>query len=104
LRIAVNGELDELAAGLAAAMNRLLPGGRLVVISFHSLEDRLVKQSFRAAANPCSCPPRLPVCVCGRKAEVKILTPRGLRPAEAEVIANPRARSAVLRAIERLAA
>lgn len=104
LRIAVNGELDELATGLVAAMDRLSPGGRLVVISFHSLEDRLVKQRFRAAANPCSCPPRLPVCVCGRTAEVKILTPRGVRPAEAEVIANPRSRSAVLRAIERLAA
>ena len=104
LRIAVNGELDALAAGLAAAMRSLRPGGRLVVISFHSLEDRLVKQGFRAAANPCSCPPRLPVCVCGRTAEIRILTPRGVRPAEAEIIANSRSRSAVLRAIEKLAA
>ena len=104
LRIAVNAELDALQAGLVAALNRLRPGGRLVVISFHSLEDRLVKQGFRAAANSCSCPPRLPVCVCGRKAQVKILTTRGVRPAEAETIANPRARSAVLRAVERLAA
>ncbi|MHB8708571.1 MAG: 16S rRNA (cytosine(1402)-N(4))-methyltransferase RsmH [Desulfuromonadales bacterium] len=103
LRIAVNGELDALAAGLAAAMRSLRPGGRLAVISFHSLEDRLVKQGFRAAANPCSCPPRLPVCVCGRTAEVRVLTPRGVRPAEAEIIANPRSRSAVLRAIEKLA-
>ena len=103
LRIAVNAELDALQSGLAAALSRLRPGGRLVVISFHSLEDRLVKQGFRAAATSCSCPPRLPVCVCGRKALVKILTTRGVRPAEAETIANPRARSAVLRAVERLA-
>ncbi|TLM65811.1 MAG: 16S rRNA (cytosine(1402)-N(4))-methyltransferase RsmH [Deltaproteobacteria bacterium] len=104
LRIAVNGELDALAAGLAAALRRLRPGGRLAVISFHSLEDRLVKQSFRAAATTCTCPPRLPVCVCGRRAEAKVLTPRGVRPAEAEIAANPRARSAVLRGVEKLVA
>ena len=104
LRIAVNGELEALSAGLAAALRSLHPGGRLAVISFHSLEDRLVKQGFRAAASSCTCPPRLPVCVCGRQATVKILTPRGVRPAEAELMANPRARSAVLRAAERLAA
>ena len=104
LRIAVNGELEAVPAGLAAALRSLRPGGRLVVISFHSLEDRLVKQGFRAAASPCTCPPRLPVCVCHRKAEVKILTARGIRPGAAENIANPRARSAVLRAVERLAA
>lgn len=104
LRIAVNGELDALAAGLTAALARLRPGGRLVVISFHSLEDRMVKQVLREAARSCVCPPRLPVCTCGKTAIVKILTPRGVRPAEAEVIANPRARSAVLRAAQRLAA
>jgi 16S rRNA (cytosine1402-N4)-methyltransferase len=104
LRIAVNDELEAVPAGLAAALRSLRPGGRLVVISFHSLEDRLVKQGFRAAASPCTCPPRLPVCVCQRKAEVKLLTARGIRPGAAENIANPRARSAVLRAIERLAA
>jgi 16S rRNA (cytosine1402-N4)-methyltransferase len=102
LRIAVNDELGALQAGLAAALHRLNPGGRLVVISFHSLEDRLVKQGFRAAATACICPPRLPVCACGRQAQVKILTSRGVRPAEAEAEANPRARSAVLRAVERL--
>ncbi len=104
LRIAVNDELGALQAGLAAALRSLHPGGRLAVISFHSLEDRLVKQGFRAAANRCTCPPRLPVCACGRKAQVKILTTRGVRPAEAETMTNPRARSAVLRAVERLAA
>ena len=104
LRIAVNGELDALQEGLAAALGHLLPGGRLVVISFHSLEDRLVKQGFRAAASTCQCPPRLPVCSCGIKPQVKVLTSRGVRPAEAEVMANPRARSAVLRAVERLVA
>jgi len=104
LRIAVNGELDALSAGLAAALRCLRPGGRLVVISFHSLEDRLVKQGFRAAASPCTCPPRLPVCICNRRPEVSILTARGVRPSAAEIIANPRARSAVLRAVERLAA
>jgi 16S rRNA (cytosine1402-N4)-methyltransferase len=104
LRIAVNGELAALEAGLAAALRSLRPGGRLAVISFHSLEDRIVKQGFRAAASSCTCPPRLPVCACGRKPEVKILTSRGVRPTEAEIVANPRSRSAVLRAVEKLAA
>lgn len=104
LRIAVNGELDALQAGLTAALQVLAPGGRLAVISFHSLEDRLVKQTLRAVANPCTCPPRLPVCVCGRKAGIKVLTPRGLTAGTDEIAANPRARSAVLRGAERLAA
>jgi 16S rRNA (cytosine1402-N4)-methyltransferase len=103
LRIAVNDELGALQRGLAAALRSLRPGGRLAVISFHSLEDRMVKQGFRAAAITCTCPPRLPLCVCGHRAAVKILTPRGVRPAAAEIVANPRARSAVLRAVERLA-
>lgn len=103
LRIAVNGELEALEAGLAAARGALNPGGRLAVISFHSLEDRLVKQTFRAAASPCTCPPRLPLCVCGRRPDVKLLTARGLRPTAEEIAANPRSRSAVLRGVERLA-
>jgi 16S rRNA (cytosine1402-N4)-methyltransferase len=103
LRIAVNDELGALQRGLAAALRSLRPGGRLAVISFHSLEDRMVKQGFRAAAVTCTCPPRLPLCVCGHRAAVKILTPRGVRPDAAEIIANPRARSAVLRGVERLA-
>ncbi len=104
LRIAVNRELEALQAGLDAALRLLGPGGRLAVISFHSLEDRLVKQTLRAAAGPCTCPPRLPVCVCGQTAQVKVLTPRGLTAGAAEIEANPRARSAVLRGAERLAA
>ena len=104
LRIAVNGELEALKAGLEASLQLLTPGGRLAVISFHSLEDRIVKQTLRALANPCTCPPRLPVCVCGRKPQVKILTPRGITPGEAEIAANSRSRSAVLRGAERLAA
>lgn len=104
LRIAVNHELDALRAGLAAALQLLRPGGRLAVISFHSLEDRMVKQTLRAAANPCTCPPRLPVCVCGQKPRIKVLTPRGLTAGAAEIAANPRARSAVLRGAEQLAA
>lgn len=104
LRIAVNGELEALQAGLSAALQALRPGGRLAVISFHSLEDRMVKQTLRAAAHPCTCPPRLPVCVCGRLPQVKVLTPRGLTAGAAEIAANPRARSAVLRGAEWLAA
>jgi 16S rRNA (cytosine1402-N4)-methyltransferase len=104
LRIAVNGELEALRAGLEAALPLLAPGGRLAVISFHSLEDRMVKQTLRAVANPCTCPPRLPVCVCNRKAPIKVLTPRGITAGAVEIAANPRARSAVLRGAERLVA
>lgn len=102
LRIHVNGELDSLETGLAAAQDRLKPGGRLVVISFHSLEDRMVKQSFRSAATGCICPPRFAVCACGHRPSARVLTRRGVRADEAEVSSNPRARSAVLRAMERL--
>ncbi|APG25354.1 MULTISPECIES: 16S rRNA (cytosine(1402)-N(4))-methyltransferase RsmH [Syntrophotalea] len=102
LRIYVNAELDSLRDGLRRAMAVLRPGGRLVVISFHSLEDRIVKQFFRAAVQTCTCPPGLPVCVCGRKPEAVLLTRKGLRATDLEVATNPRARSAVLRAIRRL--
>lgn len=102
LRIHVNGELDSLKAGLAAAQRRLKKGGRLVVISFHSLEDRMVKHAFRAAATGCVCPPRLAVCACGQQPSARVLTRRGVRADDAEIAANPRARSAVLRAMERL--
>lgn len=98
LRIAVNDELRSLERGLAAACRLLAPGGRLVVISFHSLEDRLVKRFFQERSRGCVCPPGLPVCACGRRAELRVLTRRAVVPAGPEVEANPRARSARLRA------
>ncbi len=104
LRIAVNEELDALEAGLAAALDLLRPGGRLVVLSYHSLEDRIVKRFLQAERRGCSCPPEAPVCVCGRQPRLRLLSPKGLVPTEAEITANPRARSARLRAAERIAA
>jgi 16S rRNA (cytosine1402-N4)-methyltransferase len=104
LRIAVNEELDTLEAALAAAMDLLRPGGRLVVLSYHSLEDRIVKRFLQAERRGCICPPEAPVCVCGRKPRLRLLSTKGLVPSAAEITANPRARSARLRAAERLAA
>jgi 16S rRNA (cytosine1402-N4)-methyltransferase len=102
LRIAVNDELESLEDGLPAAFDMLRPGGRLAVISFHSLEDRIVKRFLRAKARGCTCPPELPVCVCGREPELRILTPRPVRPSPREVDTNPRAASARLRAAVKL--
>jgi 16S rRNA (cytosine1402-N4)-methyltransferase len=102
LRIHVNGELDSLRTALDTAWLRLKSGGRLVVISFHSLEDRMVKRAFRALAAGCICPPRLAVCACGQKPSVRVLTRKAVRASEDETDSNPRARSAVLRAIEKL--
>jgi 16S rRNA (cytosine1402-N4)-methyltransferase len=104
LRIAVNQELEALEAGLAAALELLRPGGRLVVLSYHSLEDRIVKRFIAAERRGCICPPELPVCVCGRNPRLRLLTRRSVTPSTAEIVANPRARSARLRAAERLAA
>jgi len=104
LRIAVNEELEALQAGLAAALDLLHPGGRLVVLSYHSLEDRIVKRFFQAERRGCVCPPEVPVCVCGRNPRLRLVTSPSLTPTEAEVAANPRARSARLRAAERLVA
>ena len=104
LRIAVNEELDALEAGLAAAVDLLRPGGRLVVLSYHSLEDRIVKRFLQAERRGCTCPPEAPVCVCGRKPRLRLVTPKGIVPSPTEIAANPRARSARLRAAERLAA
>lgn len=98
LRIAVNDELEALEAGLPAAFAMLRPGGRLAVLSFHSLEDRIVKRFLRERARGCVCPPELPACVCGHEPEARILTPKPIRPSKAEVEANPRAASARLRA------
>jgi 16S rRNA (cytosine1402-N4)-methyltransferase len=104
LRIAVNEELEALEAGLAAAVDLLRPGGRLVVLSYHSLEDRIVKRFIAAERRGCTCPPELPVCVCGRNPRLRLLTRPSMTPTAAEIAANPRARSARLRAAERLAA
>jgi 16S rRNA (cytosine1402-N4)-methyltransferase len=104
LRIAVNEELDALAEGLAAAVDLLRPGGRLVVLSYHSLEDRIVKRFFAAERRGCTCPPEAPVCVCGRSPRLRLVTRPSMTPTPEEVEANPRARSARLRAAERLAA
>jgi len=102
LRIAVNQELDQLDHFLGEGFDVLRPGGRLVIISFHSLEDRLVKNAFRRWSRSCLCPPRALVCQCGWSQKVKILTKRPVVPGDAETTANPRARSAKLRAIERV--
>ncbi|MEX2184907.1 MAG: 16S rRNA (cytosine(1402)-N(4))-methyltransferase RsmH, partial [Chloroflexota bacterium] len=104
LRIAVNEELDALTEGLAAALDLLRPGGRLVVLSYHSLEDRIVKRFIAAERRGCVCPPEVPVCVCGRNPRLRLVTSPSITPSAAEIEANPRARSARLRAAERLAA
>ena len=101
LRIAVNEELESLSSGLPQIVERLVEGGRLVVISYHSLEDRIVKRYFRDLASDCVCPPDLPVCRCDKRSEAVILTRRPLTADRAETDRNPRARSARLRAIER---
>lgn len=98
LRIAVNDELSSLEVALPAALDMLRPGGRLAVISFHSLEDRIVKQFLRDRERGCTCPPDFPVCVCGHEPELRAIQRRPIRPSEAEVAANPRAASARLRA------
>ena len=104
LRIAVNEELEALQAGLTAALDLLRPGGRLVVLSYHSLEDRIVKRFFQAERRGCVCPPTVPVCVCGRNPRLRLITRPSITPSDAEIAVNPRARSARLRAAERLAA
>ena len=102
LRIAVNQELEQVERGVARGIELLKPGGRLAVISFHSLEDRIVKNIFREQAKGCICPPRLPVCRCGKTPAVEVLTRKGLKPQADEIDQNPRSRSAVLRAVSRL--
>ncbi|MDY3980857.1 16S rRNA (cytosine(1402)-N(4))-methyltransferase RsmH [Paraeggerthella sp. Marseille-Q4926] len=97
LRIEVNGELDVLKRGLDAAIRWLNPGGRLVVISYHSLEDRIVKDTFQSFARRCTCPPDLPVCVCGKEPILDIVTRKPVLPTAEEIERNPRARSAKLR-------
>ncbi len=103
LRIAVNGELEVLGAALEACARRLEPEGRLVVLAYHSLEDRIVKRTFARLSGRCECPPRLPVCACGAEALLRVLARKPLSPSAEEVARNPRARSARLRAVERAA-
>jgi 16S rRNA (cytosine1402-N4)-methyltransferase len=102
LRIAVNDELGQLEEALPAAIRLLRPQGRIAVISFHSLEDRIVKRFFRAEARGCECPPDFPVCTCGRDPVLRILTSRAVRPEAREVALNPRSASARLRVAEKV--
>ncbi len=102
LRIAVNGELDSIEKVLPMAVQALKPEGRLAVISFHSLEDRLVKDYFRQESKDCICPPGQPICTCGHKASIREIARRPITPTEAEIKDNPRARSAKLRIAEKL--
>ena len=103
LRIAVNQELAHLAAALQKAHGLLdNSGARLVVLAYHSLEDRIVKEFFRREARDCICPPETPACICDHRATIRLLTPRPQRPSDLEVLINPRSRSARLRAAERL--
>ena len=101
IRIAVNGELDALPPMLEGAVEALNPGGRLSVITFHSLEDRIVKQTMKSLAQGCTCPPGFPVCVCGNKPKIKLVTRKPIVSGEAELAENPRARSAKLRVAEK---
>jgi len=102
LRIAVNDELGAIERVLPTAISLLRPGGRLAVISFHSLEDRIVKQTFKAEATDCLCPPHQPICTCEHTARVRLVTRKPIRPTDTEIAANPRSRSSRLRVVERL--
>ena len=101
IRIAVNGELEALPPMLRSAVEALNPGGRLAVITFHSLEDRIVKRTMQDLARGCTCPPEFPVCVCGKKPRIKVLTRKPIVSGETELTENPRARSAKLRVAEK---
>ena len=102
IRIEVNGELSSIAPSIEAGIERLVPGGRAAVITFHSLEDRIVKNTFADAAKGCICPPDFPVCVCGIKPKVRLVSKKPILPSEEELRVNPRARSAKLRVAEKL--
>ena len=102
IRIEVNGELDVIGPALTAAVSRMARGGRLAVITFHSLEDRLVKQTFATLSAGCTCPKTLPVCVCGKKPQIRLITKKPVLPGEAELQENPRSRSAKLRVAEKI--
>ena len=101
IRIEVNHELDGLETLLRDGIRKLKPGGRFAVISFHSLEDRIVKEAFRTAESPCTCPRDFPVCVCGKKSLGTVITKKPIEPTEEEIEINPRSRSSKLRVFER---
>ena len=102
IRIEVNGELDAIAPAIRNAGSIMAEGGRIVIITFHSLEDRIVKQTYADMASGCTCPKNLPICVCGKKPEVKVLTKKPILPSDSEIEENPRSRSAKLRVCEKL--
>ncbi|MBO7404942.1 MAG: 16S rRNA (cytosine(1402)-N(4))-methyltransferase RsmH [Clostridia bacterium] len=102
IRIEVNGELDAIAPSIEAAVERMNPGGRLAVITFHSLEDRIVKDTFRTLATGCTCPPEFPVCVCGGKPKIRLLSKKPILPGREELEENPRSHSAKLRTAEKV--
>lgn len=102
IRIEVNSELDAIEPMIRAAEKRMIKGGRIALISFHSLEDRIVKQSFASLSSGCTCPRDFPVCVCGNKPKIEILTKKPILPSEQELIVNPRSRSAKLRVAQKL--
>ena len=102
IRIEVNDELDGLSKALEDIASCLNAKGRLAVITFHSLEDRIAKQTFNRLEKPCTCPPKSPICICGKTASAKVLTRKPVTPSQEELDGNPRARSAKLRAIEKI--
>jgi len=102
LRIWVNGEMDQIDAGIGAAITHLQPGGKLAVISFHSGEDRRIRDLIQSAVQPCTCPPEMPMCVCGKKPSMRWLQKKPLRADEQEITDNPRSRSSMLRVAQRL--
>lgn len=102
IRIEVNGELQHLTEAVTRLPDFLSPGGRMAVITFHSLEDRIVKEAINKRLNPCICPPELPVCICGRVTDIKKISKKPITPSKEELEVNPRARSAKLRVIEKL--
>lgn len=102
IRIEVNKELEILEGAIESAVSKLRPGARLCIITFHSLEDRIVKNTFRKLQNPCSCPPNAPICICGNQPLVKVITRKPIIPSQQEISQNPRSRSAKLRACQKL--
>ena len=102
IRIEVNRELDVLEQSVDDMIDLLNPGGRLCIITFHSLEDRIVKNAFRRNENPCTCPKEFPVCMCGKKSKGKVITRKPILPSEREMTENPRSKSAKLRVFERV--